>query len=311
MGLFNKIIDSVKPLMGPVASAVVPGGGQIAGAANKLGGSMGGGGEAVPDMEPLTEPKSGNIMGKINKGIGSNVGKLTTDVAGGFLSDYRQRRNTKKRFEDLTGKGLNPYEAAGAGGGTSVPAQGNTLGSGPATQVQSQQGFQARENAKDRALARYKVDREAGLTERRTVDTELSGMTNRAATEQKTRFDQQLHQERFARLIATMAEGNVRMSVLLRKYNMTGEAWLNPKGPATKEQIRTAERIIDDISQFAHVPNNLKGLLNTMRGATRQTYDAGDIDPVGDAGKKVFDTLGNKLKVKGWTKRTKMNWSGK
>lgn len=97
-----------------------------------------------------TGGKSG-VLQTANKFLGSNVGKLSTDVAGGFLNDYRQRRNTRNNFRDLESQGLTPQEIAGGGGGGKQASTGNTLGSGPATQVLSQQQFTAGENQKQRA----------------------------------------------------------------------------------------------------------------------------------------------------------------
>lgn len=113
--------------------------------------------EAQPDIEPLEEPRRQPIK-SINNFLGSNIGKQGAEIAGGFISDFRQRRNTKKNYDRLRRQGLTPYEIGGGGAGGVVNSQGNTLGSGPATQVRSQQEFTAGQAAKDRAAAKERAE---------------------------------------------------------------------------------------------------------------------------------------------------------
>lgn len=135
-------------------------------------------------LEPLTENRGPvTKMEKINNWMGSDIGKATTDVAGGFLSDYRSLRNTKKNFSRLKSEGLTAVQIAGGGGASgAVSSQGNTLGSGPAVQAKSQQAFQA-----DQAERNRKNQRDVALI------TAQAGRTTAAVTERKDLRAAQLH----------------------------------------------------------------------------------------------------------------------
>lgn len=109
---------------------------------------------------PDSEGKMGQVLGGlkkatsgINKGLGNNIGKAASQLAGDAIGNAMQRRHSKKNFQRLRDEGLTPVEIAGSGGGT-VQSQGNTLGSGPATQIKSQQDFTAGENQKNRDNAK-------------------------------------------------------------------------------------------------------------------------------------------------------------
>lgn len=108
-------------------------------------------GPTVPDPaldpeEPMSKWK------KVDQALGSNIGKAATSIAGGFISDFRQRKNTKKHHRFLRGQGLTPQEIAGGGGaGGAVSSQGNTLGSGPAQQVTQQLEYQRTQARLERA----------------------------------------------------------------------------------------------------------------------------------------------------------------
>lgn len=97
----------------------------------------------VTDTRPPPFPRANDFLS-------TQTGSVVKGVASQFLGDYRQRRANKNRFSDLKDEGLTPQEIMGGGGGA-VQAQGNTLGSGPMVQAQTQRDFQSSENAKQRA----------------------------------------------------------------------------------------------------------------------------------------------------------------
>lgn len=156
--------------------------------------------------EPATEPEPPKEY-KVDQWLGRNPGKIATGVAGGFLSDYRQRRNTKKHFKDLENKGLTNVEIAGGGGsgGQTVNSHGNTLGSGPATQVSSQLAFQGKqaelERANKREIARIQVEapgRQATVAEGRgRREQELHPAKLKEAELNLKRMRTQIHTQKF------------------------------------------------------------------------------------------------------------------
>lgn len=114
-------------------------------------------------MESLGELRKPGMLARTNNFLGTQVGGIAKDVAGGFLGDYRQRRNSRNRFKDLKSEGLTAPEIAGSSGGGAVQSQGNTLGAGPMVQAQSQRDFVASENQKNRDLEKYKVDKQTDI----------------------------------------------------------------------------------------------------------------------------------------------------
>lgn len=156
MGFLDGLLKQAIPLAtsfipgaGPIAEAAL-GGGAPAASANVLG--SGGGQsavpvglerpirEAVPDVEPLVDeskPKSfgerfGAAKGKVDEFLGSDSGALAQNIGGQFLGDFRQRRNTNKRYQDVRGRGLNPFEASGVTAGAGTGAPSTTMGRPPA-----------------------------------------------------------------------------------------------------------------------------------------------------------------------------------
>lgn len=146
MGFLGTIASSlVGGLLGggqgqaPVQQNIAGGGGFLGGvnaSSNVLGNSAVK--EAVPEMEPLEERKSlgGRIKGglrKANTALGSDAGRLATDVGQQFLGDARQARNKRKHFEYLEGKLGNPYEAAAVGGGQAGSVSPSSMASSPSS----------------------------------------------------------------------------------------------------------------------------------------------------------------------------------
>lgn len=148
-------------------------------------------------QDPIVEAEAPRSKwDRVNQGLGSNIGKIGTDIAGGFISDYRGRRNRRNRFKDLKSEGLTAQEIAGGGGaGGSVTGQGNTLGSGPATQVSQQLEFQKDQARLERAN-KLKIAKVSAGPAHRGVDVQeerliLEQLVNR---KQLAQFDANLQQ---------------------------------------------------------------------------------------------------------------------
>lgn len=211
------------------------------------------------DLEPLGLKQS--LGSRANEFLGSNVGKLATDVGGSFLGDFRARRNQRNQFSDLQGKGLTPWEIAGGGGSGAGPgAQGNTLGSGPATQINQQQKFQMQERGKDRALEKYKVDKstEAALGQlnlsksklpseigKMEQDIHLSAKKYDLINKQMRALDRE-HKNFWAIKLATMSPDNVLAALLMSSEGVNAERVLKQiKG--SPQQKQAVERAITRI----------------------------------------------------------------
>lgn len=87
--------------------------------------------EAVPTIEKLG--LGTRVKSRVNQFLGSDAGRLGTDVGMQFLGDARQARNKKKHFEYLEGKGLNPWEAASLGGGAAGSVSPSSHASAPSS----------------------------------------------------------------------------------------------------------------------------------------------------------------------------------
>lgn len=99
-----------------------------------------------------------NPTNPVNKFLGSNVGKQASSIGGAFVSNYMDQRKMENNFGFLEDKGLTPQEIAGGGGGGKAASSGNTLGSGPATELAAQQKLVVEEKAKDRAHDLEKIE---------------------------------------------------------------------------------------------------------------------------------------------------------
>lgn len=216
---------------------------------------------------------------RTNEFLGSNIGKISTDVAGSFLGDYRQRRNSRNRLSDLKDQGLTPWEiAGGGGGGSNVPAQGNTLGSGPATQIASTQAFTASENAKNRALEKYKVDqqvkapaRQAGVSEGKLAIERIMSVAQFTVIEKTAEKigweikQKELEYNSFWQILAAhMGPENLKMAAALFIHGINLEKMLKVLEPATDEEVKYLRRMWRDIhNENSFFYKEFHGLLST------------------------------------------------
>lgn len=164
----------------------------------------------IVNANPDAQGKMSQVLGGlktttsgINKGLGNNIGKAASQLAGDAIGNAMQRRHSKKNFQRLKDEGLTPVEIAGSGGGT-VQSQGNTLGSGPATQIKTQQEFTAGQAQLDRDAAQKRAETTAAPAGRQARVSERVDVRN-----------QQLHPARLEE-----AELNLRrMRVDIRQKN--------------------------------------------------------------------------------------------
>lgn len=225
---------------------------------------------------PIDPNQGSNVMGKAwnktNEVLGSNVGLAAAGLAGGFIDDYRGRRNTRKNHDFWKSKGLNSYEIAGGGSGGPIGAQGNTLGSGPATQIQAQQSFTASENQKNRDNAKEVAEigqRAAGQSSKREdikLPFDIAGKTatQRLQAEQ-LRQSKKTFDERWARLIAGMAEANVRAALMIFDSPLSGEQILNSNGIKSEEDQAEVEYILRRMASWDSISGSLKGVIEGLR----------------------------------------------
>lgn len=246
--------------------------------------TLGGGGQ---------EGEDGGLAGAATNFLGGPIGGMATDYVGGLLTDKRERKNREDKFNFLQSKGLNAFEAAGAGGATAGTPGQSTLGNGPSRTMARQQQFTARENAKNRAteLAKAKISAEAGLItagvtkERGGREKELHTSMKAKALHEARLLNTQANQKeweyinRWALKIAGMAEGNVLAAVAA--YNMQAkggpsfEEILTAKG-FTKEKIKQSEDFINKIvGQGSLIKKNILGAEDLLNRA-KKWYNEND-----------------------------------
>lgn len=210
-------------------------------------GDSGGTTKAPPDPTPS--------FPKANEFLGSNIGLAAAGIGGGFLNDFRARRNTRLNHEFLESKGLNSYEIAGSAAGGPVSSQGGTLGSGPATQVQSQQNFTAgqaqldRDAAKERALITAQAPRTTAQTGVERGQREaLAGPLQRnklRAEHQKILQEANMIQFQYENFwpikFATMGVENAKLSVAMFNSGLSIERILTAAGDISEQEKREVQ----------------------------------------------------------------------
>jgi len=256
-----------------------------------------------PD-EPATEaegPKS--FMEKVNQGMGSNVGKAASQIVGNFIGDAMQQRQSKKNFKRLRGEGLTSQEIVGSGGGT-IQSQGNTLGSGPATQLKSQQEFMSEQAMLDRKNRREVAEigaRAAGgrlqiEQKRAPLDRERLRVDTEKLRVELER-DKTLYDNLFEFKLAGMSSENVITSLTVAAQGVDIASAL--RGNATPAQIKKIENVINTLISLKGPGGGLLSLANVAKqlGTAGSLMNQGDGWPLlGDmvkgparAGKKFYD----------------------
>lgn len=273
-------------MWGQIASAVVSAGGEVLGGqANKAldGGadnSEGGLRQSPGFHNAGNATDKRGFLTKTNNFLGTQVGGIAKDVAGSFLGDYRQRRNSRNRFKDLRSEGLTAPEIAGSSGGGAVQAQGNTLGSGPMVQAQSQRNFQADQAQKDRDARQKIVETQVGPPRRQVAVKEkmMYWELEKIAVEimrtqkqmDKTDFDMRVH---FPTKFATMAPENILASVIAAKTGVNLEALLSGQ-KVTPDQAKRMEELYQ-LTQvvLSKTRREMKGTFDIIKEIAKYSFD--------------------------------------
>lgn len=250
--------------------------------------------------EPATDPEEPRDKeSKVNQWLGSNVGKIATQIGGGKWADAQSRKARKDRFSDLRGEGLTAQEIAGGGGaGGAVTSQGNILGSGPATQVKSQQQFTREENMKDRAN-REKIAMIGAQAPRMQATTgRMSyGLQAQKAPKERALIDQNLRkikiQIRRAKIdienlwpmkFATMGKENVMVALAMFNSGLDLKRILQARGditPKERKQLQDLVNVMIKIQGGSGQAIGFMQLWDQMTGG-KGTLESGD----------TFGTLG-------------------
>lgn len=225
--------------------------------------------EEKPELEPLIEPRGPvDRFEQLNEKLDTPLGKVGTGVVGGLISDARQRRNTKKNTEYLKSQGLTPWEIHAGGGSGTVQSQGNTLGSGPATQLKAQQDFQAEQKQLDRDLQKYIVDKQTAPQEKQ-ADTsrmmyELQKNLNPLQVRNLQEQNNKLHMEfkklgqeyefYWERMFAQMGPDNALMALTMFNQGLPLKDILQASRNATAEE---KEKIMQAIEFFTILKSQL------------------------------------------------------
>lgn len=205
--------------------------------------------EATPTLEPLQKP-----LGRFRRGLnatnnflGSNIGIESAKVAGGFLNDYRARRNTRNNRKDLKSQGLNPYEIAGSGAGGPISSQGNTLGSGSITQIGQQHKFQSGQAQKERDIKKGTLKVAQG---RLAIEDVLSTQQFRQMQANIDKIHLELrdidtaYKERWAIRVSHMSRENVIASVAMFNAGIPAEMILKVTGLETPAQKAAGQQLM-------------------------------------------------------------------
>lgn len=235
--------------------------------------------------EPATDPEGPKSKWeKVNQLMGSDVGKFATDVAGGFISDYRQQRNSKKNFKRLKNEGLTPVEIAGSSGGT-VNAQGNTLGSGPSVQAKSQQDFQADQAQKERdnkvkvaEIGARAPGRQAGVSEAR------GGREQGKFQLELEKLREEIRRKKLDRInlwpmkLATMGRDNVMAAVAMFNSGLKPQRILTALGDLTESEKQAGEELLDVLIKISGSSGHLIGMAELFEQFTKKEGTLGRKD---------------------------------
>lgn len=235
------------------------------------------------DMEPR-EPghfqEVADVLGKVNKKLDTPLGKLATGMYGTRRGDRMSRRRERDRMEYLEKKGLTPWEIAGQGSaGGAISSSGNTLGTGPATQLASQQEFQAeqaaleRQNKKDIAeIAARAPGREQ---DRKDFMLPYTMHLTRAQAQQAYNNGHKLlaeyqmvdtqHRERWEMKLAGMGPENILAALALFQSGLSAREVLSRQAESGVE-VKEAQRIVDSILE-------LRSRINIEKAGAMDIFD--------------------------------------
>jgi len=293
-------------LLGTIASQagnLLPGGGKEAPITS--GGYVTSGNKTDTRQEPITDPDGPkSFMEKTNNFLGSDTGRLATNIGGQFLSDFRQRRNSRNRFDDLKEEGLTATEIAGGGGGAGgVQAQGTTLGSGPATTAKNQQDFMADQAEAERdnkiKIAQIQSGPAYEQAYLKGSQVELEKLLFGPKLEQAKQQVKILESEAIIRkieaqdfydiLYSKMSQQNMIAAMAAKANGIPAKRILSSEGgPATAEEIKAMTKAGEFANKFSGCTGEGYGVL----GAGRDIIERGKDTVLRGAGKGIINTLG-------------------
>lgn len=231
-----------------------------------------------PDTEspgPITKAyKAGN------KFLGSQVGDVVKNVAGGLWDDRRMRKNTKNHMEFLQSKGLTPWEAAGSGAGGTVRASGSTLGSGPQVQAQSQQAYQANQADKERQNKIEIAKIGAGPAwERAYQEGQLNPAKKRQIAATADKIEIEVKKARlelknfFPILVAKMGQDNLLTTMAMVSHGVDYETIITSTGlPATARTRQQLDSVAAWLTKYKGASGGIQGLVKTGTDSAKQVY---------------------------------------
>ena len=263
----------------------------------------------------VTEPEEAmSSFERFNSFLGTESGSALKDIGGGFLSDFRQRRNTRKNFDFLRGRGLTPSQIGAQG---TVQSQGNTLGNGPAKTNINQLEFQREQAALDREakleIARIEHgDRQDKLDIERALgavtmnigfqqEKNLRETARKIAAEvEKLNFE---NRNRFNLLFANMGPDNVVVSLAAALQGISPERILATNGKAlTRDERERVKNVLQDVRQgrgFAgQTVWTVQDIINRLisgsdfRGKNTPPYWTNKPEPAGEHKPQGPNTLG-------------------
>lgn len=170
-------------------------------------------------------------MGKVNKFLGSNVGKIATSVGQNLIKDARGHQNFKRNYKFLSSKGLTPQEIGGSAGASSSGASGS-----------SAQPTNVGEAAKDRSLKERQTQIAEGKyeMEKFKFPEEFAFLEKKiAAMDQDYVIKQVMHDERYTRLMATMGPQNMIAALGMAIHGASPEKILKAVKPSTAMEAQS------------------------------------------------------------------------
>lgn len=204
-----------------------------------------------------------------NNFLGSNVGDYGAKIGGAFLSDFRQRRNTKKHMEYMESKGLSPWEAAGSGAGGPASAYGSTLGTGPANAARNQQTFIASEREKDRQNELKKAQITSGPAYEQAYQTGSMNQIKARQLEIEIQHRQFELKNKWPMIFAHMSEGNMIAAMASKLHGVDSKEVLESNGiAATPEKAQQLDDAAAWMMKHKGLSANIQGVGRTVSDAT-------------------------------------------
>lgn len=199
--------------------------------------------ESRAESEDPEEKELGPLE-KVNKFLGTEVGRLGSGLAVGAYTDYRRRRATEKQFKFLEKKGLTPWEIGGGSSGGLASASPSTLGTSPSATSGS-----------DRKL------KERGVK----------------VTEKKQRVSELLAMEQFTLLTKNIEKVGIELKIQELEYNNYWQILGAKMGPDNLKMALALQMNGLDLEQILLQMDMTPAQENATRDTWRQVHNEGSI----------------------------------